>query len=141
MSSHPLVKLARSVQRTCEKVANLPLQMRSVRLDINFAFSTFDAGPKTEAAFRRLERVVEKDKLRLEAIRLKIDYARNQIETAHNFLSDFTNPSSSERDLISELELSFPGLVSELSNWSDEIDDALEEVDTILASFVLEVRS
>lgn len=115
--------------------------MRSVRLDINFAFSTFDAGPKTDAAFRKLERVVEKDKLRLEAIRLKIGYARNQIETAHNFLSDFTNPSSSERELISDFELSFLSLVSELSDWSDEIGNALEEVDTILASFALEVRS
>lgn len=115
--------------------------MRSIRLDINFAFSTFDAGPKTEAAFGKLERVVEKDKLRLEAIRLKIDYARNQVETAQNFLSDFTNPSPSERALISGLELSFPNLVSELSDWSDEVGDALEEIDTILANAALEVRS
>jgi hypothetical protein len=139
--SHPLVKLARSIQRLGTKAANLPLQMRSVRLDINFALAAFDAGPKTEATFRKLECVVEKEKLRLEEIRLKIDFARSQIETAHSVLLDFKNPSPSERELILDLELSFPSLVSELSNWSDEIDDALEEVDTILASFALEVRS
>jgi hypothetical protein len=139
--THPLVKLARSVQRTAEGVVDLPLQMRAVRLDINYAFAGFDSGPKTEANFRKMELTVEKLKLRLESIRLKIERAQDRIDSAHNSLSDFDTQSERDRRLIADFRIQFHTLAANLAAWSNEIDDALEESDLILANFALEVRT
>ena len=138
---HPLSNLAKKLKKCGEECLPLLEAMKAIRIDINYELGKFSSSSKSEAAFRKLEHKVEKGKLRLETLLTKIEMHLVRVDTLRDAVLAYSAASVKEQEFMGDILRWCSELQGELTNWADQIETVLEEVDGILAEIVLEVKS
>ncbi|WP_434613586.1 hypothetical protein [Tabrizicola sp. M-4] len=138
---HPLSSLAKKLKKCGEECLPLREAIKAIRIDINYELGTFSSGSKSEAAFRKLEHKVEKGKLRLDTLVIKIEMQLDRIDALRDAALAYSASSLKEQEFIADLLRWSSELQGELTDWADQIETVLEDVDRILAEIVLEVKN